>query len=397
MHLKKPLAQARTDLRGCCASSLSDVAIITIHYHRHNHRQQRHTNEKVIAAEQLMVSSVRTVRAKGARDQIDTLDVVLRSFCADVLVFFPGDISAGHDEMVADPDLSQWQDWNTEALAAILASRFSEFHIVLVRPSRQHEGYSCFDHFLETNSTGDPLNGTYSPGSAAEHLLLLLRDLSKTFGLRQTPRESLYVLGFSKGGTVLNQLLTEIGQIGTGGNNAAGAAGAEQRSFVSLFLSVLRALVWLDAGVNDGCCVFVSDENVMRLAASKLRLTRPLTRLGVVFSPFQLYSEDYVYEYEDEEIPATAMELGLDRLQSVMLQESIPFEVELCCFDRQASLETHFQVIREFTLLGCSIQPQDAPCEGVHPKRSTTFAAALHAARNGVQRAKTLSLTCSCM
>ena len=335
--------------------------------------------------------SVRTVRAKGVQDQVDTLDLVLRPFRADVLVFFPGDISASREEMVMDPDLKPWQDWSTESLAMMLASRFQDLHIVVVRPSRQHEGYSCFDHFLETNITGDPLDGTYSACSctATEHLLLLLKDLSKIFGLNQMSLcESLYVLGFSKGGTVLNQLLTEIG------------TATEQMSSVSLFLSVLRALVWLDPGVNDGCCVFISDEDTMHLAAAKLRLTRPLTRLCVAFSPFQLYSEDYMYEYDDdEEIPATSTELGLDRLQSVMVQESIPFEVELCCFDRQASLQTHFEVIREFALLRRLLDSRGEFTiqESTHAKRSLTFASAMHAARNGVKRAKTLSLTCSCM
>ena len=338
--------------------------------------------------------SVRTLKAKGSRDQVDTLDVVLRPFRADVLVFFPGDISAGHEEMESDAELRPWQDWSTESLAILLASRFQDVHVVVVRPSRQHEGYSCFDHFLQTNDTGDPLDGTYSACSstATEHLFLLLRDVSATFGLNeQSMSESLYVVGFSKGGTVLNQLLAEIGSV---------AKVAEQASNASLFLSVLRGLVWLDPGVNDGSCVFISDENVMRRAAGKLRLTRPLTRLGVVFSPFQLYSEDYVYDYDDEEIPATSTELGLDRLQSIMMQESVPFEVEYCCFDRQACLQTHFEVIREFTMLRRVFEKrEDAPEKEsiTNAKRSTTFAFALHAARNSVKRAKTLSLTCCCM
>ena len=335
--------------------------------------------------------SVHTVCAKGAHDQVDTVDVVLRTYRAEVLVFFPGDISASHEEMMSNSDLSDlWLvDWSTESIATMLASRFPELHIILVRPSRQHDGYSCFDHFLETNATGDPLNGNYKASSctATEHLLLVLQDISTTFGHdRFSLCESLYVLGFSKGGTVLNQLLTEIGST------------EEQTSSVSSLVSALRALVWLDSGVNDGCCVFISDENVMRLAAGKLQLTQPPTQLRVVFSPFQLYSEDYMYEYDDEDIPATSLELGLDRLQSVMLQESIPFEVELCCFDREASLQTHFQVIQEFTFPEHLSKCESAPGQkSIRAKRSTTFAAALNAARSSMQRAKTLSLTCACM
>ena len=105
-----------------------------------------------------------------------------------------------------------------------------------------------------------------------------------------------------------------------------------------------------------------------------------------------------MYEYDDEDIPATSLELGLDRLQSVMLQESIPFEVELCCFDREASLQTHFQVIQEFTFPEHLSKCESAPGQkSIRAKRSTTFAAALNAARSSMQRAKTLSLTCACM
>lgn len=339
--------------------------------------------------------SVHTVCAKGARDQVDTVDVVLRSYRAEVLVFFPGDISASQEEMMSDSDLSLWQDWSTESIATMLAARFPELHIILIRPSRQHDGYSCFDHFLETDATGDPFNGNYKASSctAAEHLLLLLQDISATFGHdRVSLCQSLHVLGFSKGGTVLNQLLTEIGSTVEEEDEEQTAT-----TSVSFLVSALRALVWLDSGVNDGCCVFISDENVMRLAAGKLRLTQPPTQLRVVFSPFQLYSEDYMYEYDDEEIPATSLELGLDRLQSVMLQECIPFQVELCCFDREASLQTHFQVIQEFTF-PAHLSKESAPGQtSIRAKRSTTFAAALNAARSSMQRAKTLSLTCACM
>mmetsp|Transcript_2381 Transcript_2381/g.5652 ORF Transcript_2381/g.5652 Transcript_2381/m.5652 type:complete len:338 (-) Transcript_2381:36-1049(-) len=332
-----------------------------------------------------------TVSARGRAGQINIVDVVIRGESASVMVFFPGDISAARNDMIADPDVAMWQEWSTESIAELLASRFPSLHIIVVRPSRQEEGYSSFDHFLATDETGDPLDGSYTSRTCAatEHLMLLLKDLSATFNLNSVSLcESLYVVGFSKGGTVVNQLFTEIGAV------------ADRASLVPAFVSGLRALVWLDPGVNNGCRVFVSDEDVMRSAAGTLRLTCPLTRLVVVFSPFQLYSDDYMYDYDDDddEIPATSVELGLDRLQSVMTQESIPFEVELCCFDRQASLLTHFQVIQEFNALGdlCA-KPKRSQSTERAAKRSRTFAMALQAARNGVQRAKTLSLTCSCM
>ena len=190
--------------------------------------------------------SVHTVCAKGARDQVDTVDVVLRSYRAEVLVFFPGDISASQEEMMSDSDLSLWQDWSTESIATMLAARFPELHIILIRPSRQHDGYSCFDHFLETNATGDPFNGNYQASSctAAEHLLLLLQDISATFGHdRFSLCQSLHVLGFSKGGTVLNQLLTEIGSTVEEEDEEQTAT-----TSVSFLVSALRALVWLDSG-----------------------------------------------------------------------------------------------------------------------------------------------------
>ena len=285
------------------------------------------------------MSRLKTLQVSGADGQVNSLDVILRKAARSSMVFFPGDISAGRDEMKADEECKEWLEWNTESIAQLLSRRFPFLNIVLVRPHRRRQGYSCYDHFLNTNLNGDPVDGEYdSEGSASLHLLMLLEDLAVKMGIQKRDLlSSIHLVGFSKGTVVLNQLLAEFG--------ADETQDAPQR-----LVSIIRTVAWLDPGLSEGSCVFLTDEDLLRTAASRFRNCHPITALYAIFSPFQLYLDSYDFDYEDEDYPATSEELGLDLLQSIMQEEHVPIEVEYCCFNREPTMRTHFQVLKEFNI-----------------------------------------------
>lgn len=287
------------------------------------------------------MSRVKTIKATGADGKVNTLDVILRKAKSGSIVFFPGDISTGRDEMKADEEANEWLEWSTEAITQLLARRFQLLNIILVRPVRMRQGHSCYDHFLTTNLNGDPRDGEYdSEGSASLHLLMLLEDLTLQMGVQKSDLlSSLHLVGFSKGAVVLNQLLAEFG------SDTLLEAAPPFR-----LLSITRTIEWLDAGISDGSCVFLTDEDLLRMAASRFRSSHPMPGLYVVLSPFQLALDSYEFDYPSDEEAATSEELGLDLLQSVMQEENIPLEVEYCCFNREPTMHTHFRVLKEFNI-----------------------------------------------
>eukprot|EP00438_Fugacium_kawagutii_P022795 Skav228500 [mRNA] locus=scaffold1092:347961:348554:- [translate_table: standard] len=193
------------------------------------------------------MSRAKTIKATGTNGQVNTLDVILGRK-SGTIVFFPGDISAGKEDMKADAECKEWIEWSTEAIAQLLARRFQFLNVVVVHPSRRRQGYSCYDHFLVTNLNGDPRDGEYdSEGSACLHLLTLLEDLIAKMGYEKRDLfSSLHLVGFSKGAVVLNQILAEFGADIDEGN-----ANAELTAPLRL-LSVTRTITWLDPGMSDG-------------------------------------------------------------------------------------------------------------------------------------------------
>ncbi|CAJ1366034.1 unnamed protein product [Effrenium voratum] len=324
--------------------------------------------------------AVKQVSATGFDGRVNKLEVVLReqrrgrNQSGGTMVIFSGDISASKEEMLEDPEAEEWKDWSTEAIALLMARRFPNLNIVLVRPSRMREGFSCFDHFLTTNINGDPLDGDYNPeGSAIKHLLLLLKDLARITGVGEQLLSRLYLVGFSKGCVVVNQILAELG--------------AETSTDDAMcFLGMTRAIAWLDPGVNEGSCVFVTDEEVLSTAAKRLR-SKSAACLYVVFSPFQLYLDSYEFEYEDDEA-ATSEELGLDLLQSIMKEGRVPLELEYCLFDQEPTLLTHFKVLQEFTSL--------RHLNHLDPKAEMSSAPRRHMGTGNMARAITSTLSRSC-
>lgn len=185
---------------------------------------------------------VKLVIAKGPHG-VDKAHVLHSASPVHGLVaYFPGDRI---ERFGVDPEIQRLQDpWE---VANLLAGKFPNHTVVLVTP-RLEACCSCYDHFLGTMTlTGEPLEYRGSSFKASEQLSSLLEHAAGV--CPGAPFPPCHVVGHSKGGVVLNQLLAEL------------AAFAEEKgaqfelkdrpmSPCAAFLTNLQQFHYLDAGLN---------------------------------------------------------------------------------------------------------------------------------------------------
>jgi len=135
------------------------------------------------------------------------------------VLFFVGDQLEGRG--ISDEVLVA-QEPKTQAAA--MAAKWPSWDVLVVMPSRLEAGCSCFDHFLNaTTRTGEPLGYQGRLLKASGQLWSLMGQAGclgegwreAAVGDAQHPSTlpfpPMAVVGFSKGGVVLNQLLAELG------------------------------------------------------------------------------------------------------------------------------------------------------------------------------------------
>jgi hypothetical protein len=180
-----------------------------------------------------------------------------------VVLFFGGDSVDAAD---APPDVVRLQA--PAAQAAAVQTRWPQCAVVCVTPSRHEAGFACYDRFLPaTTRAGDPL-GTPPAGlpalSQAGSLLEAGRWPAATAGEAEagagapaSASPALWpptrVVGFSKGGTIISQMLAELAAVGQAraGGDAAALAALEGAHPAALRLAAsIQSLVYIDSGLN---------------------------------------------------------------------------------------------------------------------------------------------------
>ena len=182
---------------------------------------------------------------------------------AGVVVFFVGD----RLEAIGLP-LRVLELQNPKFQAALMARKFEGSSVAVVIPSRYEAGCASYDHFLHrTTATGEPLG--YEAGGAAGYkaaaqLVSLLTSVglwpdsctsysgqrgqlssagaasgaAETASSKHNAAPPVHLVGFSKGGVVLNQLLTELAEYSLPTQRFAG--GRRPRPAVPLFRDLPR-------------------------------------------------------------------------------------------------------------------------------------------------------------
>ncbi|KAL6032893.1 hypothetical protein STEG23_035628 [Scotinomys teguina] len=216
------------------------------------------------------------------------------------VLYFPGDVQNYHEIMTRHPENYQWENWSLENIATILAHRFPNSYIWVIKCSRMHlHKFSCYDNFVKSNMFGAP---EHSPDFGAfKHLYMLLVNafnltqnglLSKNSSVcnkdykasncetnscttsnggqeeKERTRENLEesagsfaplslsgasftLVGFSKGCVVLNQLLFELKE-------------AKKDKNIDTFIKSIRTIYWLDGGHSGGSNTWVTYPEVLK-------------------------------------------------------------------------------------------------------------------------------------
>ncbi|XP_070277877.1 mitochondrial protein C2orf69 homolog [Myotis yumanensis] len=216
------------------------------------------------------------------------------------VVYFPGDVQNYHEIMTHHPENYQWENWSLENVATILAHRFPNSYIWVIKCSRMHlHKFSCYDNFVKSNMFGAPEHST--DFGAFKHLYTLLvnafnlcrnsllskknvKDLNKDSkasncrsssshtngcqGEKENPCEnfdesalsfyppslngaSFTLIGFSKGCVVLNQLLFELKE-------------AKKDKNIEAFINSIRTMYWLDGGHSGGSNTWITYPEVLK-------------------------------------------------------------------------------------------------------------------------------------
>jgi len=86
--------------------------------------------------------------------------------------------------------------------------------VFVIEPTRVQDGvWSCFDNFMESTRSGEPTKGYAQQGKALLQLSSLLRSTMRSVPEIEKELCDLgrtVLVGFSKGGVVLNQMLAEL-------------------------------------------------------------------------------------------------------------------------------------------------------------------------------------------
>ncbi|NWY02741.1 CB069 protein, partial [Nothoprocta ornata] len=286
------------------------------------------------------------------------------------VVYFPGDVQNYHEVMSCHPENFQWEHWSFENVASILAHRFPNSFVWVVKCSRMHlHKFSCYDNFVASNMFGAPEHSSHF--GAFRHLHALLTNafrlaqnvlLSQKSGLdkdaevvagqsqQQTgptangcssmEREragecasnstvnfsapsavgavSFTLVGFSKGCVVLNQLLYELKE-------------AKKDKNTDAFLKNIKAIYWLDGGHSGGSNTWVTYPEVLKeLAQTGIEVHAHVT-------PYQVF--DTMRSW-----------IGREHERFVQILEELGVEIDdqLHFADEAPSLDNHFRVHEVF-------------------------------------------------
>lgn len=288
------------------------------------------------------------------------------------VVYFPGDVQNYYDIMSCHPENFQWEHWSFENVATILAHRFPNSFIWVVKCSRMHlHKFSCYDNFVASNMFGAPEHSTDFGAFKHLHALLVnafrlsqnilqsqksahgfgkdakvsarkseLQSVPTANGCSSTEREkdcecsnnsamnfvipsavgavSFTLIGFSKGCVVLNQLLYELKE-------------AKKDKNTDAFLKNIKAIYWLDGGHSGGSNTWVTYPEVLKeLAQTGIEVHSHVT-------PYQVF--DTMRSW-----------IGREHEKFVRILEEFGVEIndQLHFADEVPSLDNHFRVHEVF-------------------------------------------------
>lgn len=216
-------------------------------------------------------------------------------------------------------DSKNYLDWCLENTARLLGENFPQSHVLVVRPSRvcrrSNAALSCFDNFVRANEYGVPTFCASHRGLS--HLAALVAATADRIAAETNVTDyqsnQYDLMGFSKGCTVLNQLLYEL---------------SEPKVAPTEFVKRIDAMWWLDSGHCGVKDTWITDE----------RILESITKLGIKvrirLTPYQIEDDNRPWIRREEQcFRETLQRLGGNVDRQVYFKE------------HPRNLETHFKLL----------------------------------------------------
>ncbi|CAG2190637.1 unnamed protein product [Mytilus edulis] len=239
------------------------------------------------------------------------------------VIFFGGDVQNYPEIMSQHRTNNLYLHWNLESTARILAKRFEDSLIIVIKPKEMlFNTFSIYSNFVEFDQDGIPMLFTYTNSNGLTHLSKLYSKALELYQNRQAcdldKKLPVSFVGFSKGCVPLNQILFEV---------ATKPLSPETSDFVSK----IKSVYWLDAGHNGREDTWITSEFVLQKIASTM------IELFVHITPYQI---------KDINRPWIGKE------QRKFIQKLKAFKANVTetrhHFDEPGSLDLHFSILTEF-------------------------------------------------
>ncbi|KAL4128914.1 hypothetical protein PRIC2_007894 [Phytophthora ramorum] len=253
------------------------------------------------------------------------------------VIFFPGDVQDFKAAMLDGP-FADYSDYAYEAVAELLSEKFGDTcNVWVVRPSRfKHGAYSSFDNFVTTNNYGAAMEYD-TTAYATKHLASLMQNTQATLrrqGVNVSTALSMHLLGFSKGGIVLNQLVTELVRYSFNKKRSNSGQVRQGSAFASTrqFFSAINSIHWLDSGNGSLEGALPTEELALSVLARYDQL-----RLFVHVTP---------YQYDASKRPWIKTEVN----NFVNRMNLLGADVQLIIYHEgdEASVSSHFHILQDF-------------------------------------------------
>ncbi|CEG36613.1 Conserved developmentally regulated protein [Plasmopara halstedii] len=253
------------------------------------------------------------------------------------IIFFPGDVQDFETAMMTGP-FAHYCEYSYEAVAELLSKKFGEAcNVWIIRPHRfKHGAYSSYDNFVRTNEYGAAIQ--YDPtASATKHLAFLMQNTQAALrqqGVNVSTVLPMHLLGFSKGGVVLNQLVTELVRYSFNkkrSNNGQIRQGSVYASTRQFFAAV-DSIHWLDSGNGSLEGAFPTDKSALAVLAR--------------YEQLNLFVHVTPYQYEARQRPWIKNEVN----SFINCVKLLGANIQLIIYNAgdECSLASHFHILHDF-------------------------------------------------
>lgn len=252
------------------------------------------------------------------------------------VVFFPGDRI---EQYGLDADIYSLQEPGT--IVSILSEKFPGFDVVVVSPARVEAGFVAYEHFLnKLTLTGEPLGYYGRSFKASEQLQSLLSNANilenrSLLGNNSTPWPPMYIIGFSKGGVVLNQLISEIAATMQIMQHSSDCAGSVGNTTMPSILHSIEQIHYLDCGLNSRGAYMTDPQDIELLGTWKR-----------MHQNFKIVLHGTPRQWNDPRRPFIHEER--DMMLKLCRQNDVDVEIRRYFDGERPSLQMHLKILENF-------------------------------------------------